>query len=66
MEYTFRLIVTDTRKSLLRKHPLVPHLLILELLFLLAFIGAGKSSQGANGSQEKGVLPNQGKNYCEF
>jgi hypothetical protein len=58
MEYTFRLRVTDTRKSLLRKRPLVRHLLILEVLFLLAFIRAEKSSQGANGSQEKGVLPN--------
>lgn len=60
INYIFELNETDKEKSLITKLPLVRNLIIMAVIFLLAFILTGQSSQVNNASLDLGVMQNQG------
>ena len=61
IQYTRQLYNNDDKKSLFRKLPLVRNLVILAILFLLAFIATGLFPEVNNDSLDKGIMENSGK-----
>jgi len=58
--YTKKLYEKGSKKAIFNKLPLLRNLMILSLLFLVAFIATGQSSLVDNDSLKKGVMNNSG------
>ncbi|AXT57631.1 hypothetical protein D1815_18430 [Aquimarina sp. AD1] len=60
IEYTKKLREEEKGKTLFSKLPLVRNLIILSIIFLIAFIITGLSPEVNNDSLDKGIMDNQG------
>lgn len=58
--YTKKLHQESNNKSIFRKLPLLRNLILLALLFLIAFIATGMSTEVNNDSLDKGIMNNSG------
>lgn len=61
IQYTSELYNNEDKKSLFRKLPLVRNLVILAIICLVSFVGAGLFPEVNNDSLDKGIMENHGK-----